>query len=44
MAGCAVIHPTLQPGATVLEKVSSRTTLPSVSMFKNEGTRLSRYG
>lgn len=42
MAGCAVIQPMRHPGAIVLEKVSRRMTLPSVSMLRNEGVKESR--
>jgi len=43
-AGWQVIHPRRQPGATVLEKVSRRTTRPSVSKLVKEGVRESRKG
>lgn len=43
-AGWAVIQPRRQPGATVFEKVSRRTTRPSVSRGVKDGVRESRKG
>ena len=44
ISGAAVTQPSRQPGATVFENVSSRTTRPSTSRLRNEGTSESRNG